>query len=271
MASGNQNINIGEQKQPKCCSFCREPGHNIKNCNDDRLLEFEYKCSVKVHNSMNLLDFTFWISDEYSNDKHLLKSYAVKKGLLKIKQRPIVMECCEVISRYICEIYKPMFLLDGGNVDVSLESMILELAGHFGNNSESSVVMPQFEMEDNINASRVMFELLMYNMFKHSSNKLPAIYNISLNIENDEDVEKENKNKKIDDLCECGVCLNNIGFNDFIRFECNHQFCKSCVVQMINTKKDTDNPPNCPYCRAEILNLICKTTEVRDQIRNDVF
>jgi hypothetical protein len=145
--------------------------------------------------------------------------------------------------------------------------MILELAGHFGNQSEQSFVMPQFEMEENINASRVMFELLMYNMFKHSNN-LPSIYNISLNIENDEK-EKDNKNKE--DLCECGVCLNNIEFKDFIKFNCNHQFCKSCVVQMINTKKDTDNPPNCPYCRAEILNLICKTTEVRDQIRNDVF
>jgi hypothetical protein len=52
-------------------------------------------------------------------------------------------------------------------------------------------------------------------MFKNSSNKLPSIYNISLNIENDE---KENENKN-NDLCECGVCLNNnIELKDFIKF-----------------------------------------------------
>jgi hypothetical protein len=253
---------IREQKICKC-SFCKEPGHNIKKCNDTRLLEFEHKCSMKVHKSMNLLDFTFWISDEYSNNKHLLKSYAVKKGLLKIKQRPIIMECCEVISRYICEIFKPEFLVEG-NVDVSLESMILELADHFGNQSER-VVMPQFEMEDNINASRVMFELLMYNMFKHSS-KLPSMYKISLNIEN-------NENEDPHELCECGVCLDNNKLKDFIKFDCKHEFCKSCVIKLINTKKssDVDNSSTCPYCRVEIQNLICKDIAVRDQIRSDVF
>ena len=261
MSFENLTVNFQCQKTARCCSFCKEPGHTIKMCNDNRLLDFEDDCSIHVHNAMSMLDFSFWINDAYSDNKQLLKSYAVKKRLLKNKDRHTFFECCEKISRYICEMYKPEFLVEE-NVDVSLESMLVNLVDHFGNQSER-MVMPQFEIQDNIGIERiVMNEMLSYMLLRNGlnieyENHEVVKRKINLSFKNDENVD-------INELCECSICLNDKMVKDIIELQCQHQVCKECVIQIIQTKKDGN--PTCPYCRAEITALKCKTNGVKNEL-----
>jgi hypothetical protein len=51
---------------------------------------------------------------------------------------------------------------------------------------------------------------------------------------------------------------------DIIELQCDHQICKECVIQIIQTKKDGN--PTCPYCRAEITGLKCKTNGVKNEL-----
>ena len=249
------------QKTARCCSFCKEPGHNIKMCNDNRLIDFENDCSVHVHNAMSMLDFSFWINDAYSDNKQLLKSYALNKGLLKKKEKYTFFECCKKISCYTCEIYKPEFLVEE-NEEVSLESMLVNLVDHFGDQSER-FTMPQFEIQDNVGIERiVMREMLSYMLLRNilnpgEENHVVVKRNINLSFKNDE-------NEDIHKLCECTICLNDKMVKDIIELQCDHQVCKECVVQIIQTKKDGN--PTCPYCRAEITGLKCKTNGVKNEL-----
>ena len=261
MSFKNLKSNYQSQKTTRRCSFCKESGHNIKNCNDNRLLDFENDCSVHVQNAMSMLDFTFWINEAYSNNKQLLKSYAVNKGLIKNKHNHTYFECCEKISCYMCEIYKPEFPVEE-NEDESLESMMLNLVHQFGNQSERFTI-PQFEIQDNVGIERiVMREMLAYMLVRNLLNP---------GDQNQEVVKRKIKltSKNIiyidtNELCECSICLNDKMEKDIIELQCDHQVCKECVIQIIETKKDGN--PTCPYCRAEITGLKCKTNGVKNEL-----
>lgn len=252
---------ISTQRTSRCCSFCKESGHNIKNCNDSRLIDFEYDCSVHVHNAMSMLDFSFWINDAYSDNKQLLKSYAINKGLFKNKDRHTFFEYCEKISRYTCEIYKPEFLVEE-NEDDSLESMLVNLADHFGNQSER-IAMPQFEIQDNVGIERiVMREMLSYMLLRNLLNtgeEPPSVVKRKIKLTSKNIIYIDTN-----ELCECTICLNDKMEKDIIELQCDHQICKECVIQIIQTKKDGN--PTCPYCRAEITGLKCKTNGVKNEL-----
>jgi len=259
MSFENLSVIPNTRRTTRCCSFCKEYGHNIKNCNDNRLVDFEQDCSVHVHNMMSMLDFTLWIKDAYSDNKDLLKSYAVNKGLMKNKYSHTFFECCEKISRYTCEIYKPEFIVDE---DGSLESLLLSLTEQFGNQSER-IAMPQFEIQDNAGIERiVMREMLSYMVLRNLLNPVeenPVVVKskINLSFEN-------NENEDIHQLCECTICLNDRMVKDIIELQCEHKVCKECVVKIIETKNDAK--PTCPYCRAEITGIKCKTNGVKNEL-----
>jgi hypothetical protein len=253
--------NYQSPKTARRCSFCKEPGHNIKNCTDNRLLDFEYDCSVHVQNAMSMLDFTFWINEAYSANKELLKSYAVNKGLIKNKHKHSFFECCKKISSYLCEIYKPEFSVEE-NEEESLESMMLNLVERFGTQSER-FTMPQFEIQDNVGIERILMrEMLAYMLVRDMFNpgeENNAVVKRKINLTSKNIIYIDTN-----ELCECGICLNDKMEKDIIELQCVHQVCKECVIQIIQTKKDGN--PTCPYCRAEIIGLKCKTNDVKNEL-----
>jgi hypothetical protein len=235
------------KKTSKCCSFCKEQGHNIKTCNDDRLLDFEYQCSIAVQDMTYHNELIIWINETYSDDKRMLKSYAVKK-CSKITTRSNIDDCINEISQYIFKAYKP-----------EEEDLLLEFANEL---VTPQVRMPQFEIQDNIGIERIiMREMIAYMMLRNTLNieeqpKEVVKSNINLSLNNDENID-------INKLCECSICLNDKIVKDFIELECEHQVCKDCIVKIIQMKRDN---PTCPYCRAEITGLKCKTNGVKNEL-----
>jgi hypothetical protein len=169
-----------------------------------------------------MLDFSFWINDAYSDNKQLLKSYAINKGLFKNKDRHTFFEYCEKISRYTCEIYKPEFLVEE-NEDDSLESMLVNLADHFGNQSER-IAMPQFEIQDNVGIERiVMREMLSYMLLRNLLNtgeEPPSVVKRKIKLTSKNIIYIDTN-----ELCECTICLNDKMEKDIIELQCDHQIC----------------------------------------------
>ena len=54
---------------------------------------------------------------------------------------------------------------------------------------------------------------------------------------------------------ECVICYEEKTVFDMDTFQCQHQYCHTCVMKMMDQPK----PPNCPFCRAPV-----QTIEVKD-------
>ena len=66
--------------------------------------------------------------------------------------------------------------------------------------------------------------------------------------------------KKIIDstVIDCSICLESFDKNK-IKTSCNHNFCESCMLKLLDTCHERNTEPKCPYCRAplEVLEICC--------------
>ena len=74
----NSNTNT---YRPRRCSYCQEIGHNIRICNDQRILHFYERCINFIeHEIFNVLEyFKRFILYEAMSDSTLIKAFAISK------------------------------------------------------------------------------------------------------------------------------------------------------------------------------------------------
>lgn len=78
-----------------------------------------------------------------------------------------------------------------------------------------------------------------------------------------EKVESETKPfvfKEEDNDVFCSICLDELV--DPLHIQCNHEFCRQCVIDWVNTAKSKKADPTCPLCRAVIDESIFKIVSV---------
>lgn len=68
------------------------------------------------------------------------------------------------------------------------------------------------------------------------------------------------KAKKLDNNS-CSICLsdidldNNRNLKKFVFLDCGHTHCKKCIQKWVKTKVKLGSAPDCPTCRAKIVDL----------------
>jgi hypothetical protein len=80
LVSINRIQNVRNIARTRKCSFCRQEGHTVNTCNDERFVVFEHFCRIQKQlatNSQSL--FQQWIIEKYLENPSLVKSFAVKK------------------------------------------------------------------------------------------------------------------------------------------------------------------------------------------------
>jgi len=96
---------IPPPRRRPCCSFCRQPGHNIRFCNSERLLEFEVICASEVRFYDSRAQFKQWINHNYVNSNQmLLIAFSIKK--FGVNRRTNINICVTLIVDYIFRTYK---------------------------------------------------------------------------------------------------------------------------------------------------------------------
>ena len=89
---------------------------------------------------------------------------------------------------------------------------------------------------------REMFTALNNITYNRHIDQVPQNkkYNISLLLEN-------NNNHTNNNNTDCSICLENKANSTFVKFDCQHEFCKDCVVQCL--QNNNKSVLCCALCR----------------------
>jgi hypothetical protein len=261
---GQFNILPPSIRRQQCCSFCRQPGHNLTTCNSNRLREFEAICASQVLQTNTQDDLKNWLCQNYMSDHLLIKAFAIKK--FRVTTRTSIDNCIDLITQYIFATYK--------NNNENIE--IIEHENQFENDlmtfiEELSTIREE-EIQENrriseIQQFRVMENMLMREMFIAMMSRL---VNRTLIDENNKfqivSTVNNNENEDISQLCECNICYDEKELKNYVKLGCKHEFCKDCVINTMKTSNN--NKLCCAFCRTEVSKIESRTKQVKNEIDN---
>jgi len=261
---GQFNILPPSIRRQQCCSFCRQPGHNLTTCNSNRLREFEAICASQVLQTNTQDDLKNWLCQNYMSDHLLIKAFAIKK--FRVTTRTSIDNCIDLITQYIFATYK--------NNNENIE--IIEHENQFENDlmtfiEELSTIREE-EIQENrriseIQQFRAMENMLMREMFIAMMSRL---VNRTLIDENNKfqivSTVNNNENEDISQLCECNICYDEKELKNYVKLGCKHEFCKDCVINTMKTSNN--NKLCCAFCRTEVSKIESRTKQVKNEIDN---
>jgi hypothetical protein len=210
----------------RCCSFCREQGHNISNCNNERIIIFGNECLIKK----NLYDLTAdsknnfkeWLTNYYLRDSELVKAYGISKCNCRLRSTADV-----IIDKIIDNMY-PEDYIDEEIIPVMQEDVMLTV--------------------------RILQFLRYYSTINDEEPNQK--FTITTSVE----VLDENKSEEI---CDCAICYEeNLLVKKFVTLNCQHKFCKDCLK---NSLKSVQQVPTCALCRAEITTMLVYDESIKDE------
>jgi hypothetical protein len=275
--SERRSQRIMNQRYVRRCSFCRSPGHNITTCNSDRVTEFEVICAGEVRNMHNPDDFKNWLTENYSENPMLLKTFVIRK--FGFTTRVSISRSIDIIVDYIYSTYKNNTRLhtreqtlmndlrDIHDTESSdFENDLVNFLTQLRNVNYREEIEPQFYDIPNIERM-VMRELFLYIFSNNFVNRQEERDNIKFNINviTKTSVKNENKNEnKNEENIMCNICWDEKEKNKFVKFNCNHEFCKDCIVTSFRSEER--NAPCCALCRSEINTITCTNEDIRSEL-----
>jgi hypothetical protein len=240
----------------RCCSFCRNPGHKINTCNDERLRIFEHNCLIACieisglygNNHIARDNFKTWLINE-TLDNTCVKAFSIRN--CKCKRTNNIGVCINRIVEYIF---------------ISLHIIIQQHTIYINPNIQTAINLNNNNMNDENNifmfnnvhnystlSTDRLYYVSYYDMVNNANNnylneiQTPQKFDIEITIDIDEDNEKNDK------LCECNICYDKIKKYKFIKSNCKHEFCADCFIKLLQNEKR--GHPRCAYCRAYIDNI----------------
>lgn len=250
----------------RCCSFCRNTGHNISTCNDRSLIDFEQLCVDREAN-LGIAGFRNWLLNCSTENPIIVRAYAVRYCGCTI--RSYMHICVNSIIAKITELNA-----NGG----------LRERGQPAEGQESEQAHPQREMHphnDNENLDNIIVEALLRSSSEFftglSPNEIIASMLFLDMIHRIRDGFTHNRKFNIQtnivecsktEECECSICYEGKEKKSFVKLNCGHEFCKDCIKESL--KNVRTESPQCAFCRAEINNIELSSQIIRDEF-NDVL
>lgn len=221
-------VDINQLLLNNTCSFCGGTGHNIRTCNDSRIIDFELECAdAKTLCSIFVEPincFKLWLIDYYldGNKGTLVKTFAIRKCRCRIST----------------------------NIDIMIERII------------SYFYDDVFEYDDYF----IPFPQIFESIFAESDTldeEPTRKFNIGINtIIDQNDHEDESQ-----DHCECAICYEDaIPQTNSVTLNCNHEFCKDCFIGCLKNTASYKEAPSCALCRADINTITVYSESVKDEL-----
>ena len=236
------------------CSCCRSEGHNITQCNDRILINFQTILtnrrdelreihSIDLNNKISY--FETWL---YGQDHHLVKSYA--------------MRFCGAYSRNTLQICVQKILSLIWNIQPDIFGAILPIHDY---NS-----LPPLPLAVSI------MDVSQYPVGYVDS----IILDLLDSIRNNSSEPNENKKFEINTvLCvevenleteeECNICYEKTKNLNMVKLNCNHKFCGVCVSQTLK-KCNKYKLPNCALCRTKIDCILVNNPEIINTLKENI-
>ena len=243
------------------CSCCRSEGHNISQCNNPRLLNFqaniinrrdELREIYSIDANDKITYFETWL---YGQDHHLIKSFAMRfcgaysRNNLQLCVSKIISQIwgieadgfgtilptndfipLSVVPLSVVPLSRPMSIMD-----VELAPLDLNLAELL------SILRNRYE-EPNENRKFEIIPILCVET---------------------EELELEVKE-------ECNICYEEKKNRNMVTLNCKHKFCGECVSQTLK-KCNKFKLPNCAMCREKIDCIIINDNTILDTLKENLL
>lgn len=82
--------------------------------------------------------------------------------------------------------------------------------------------------------------------------------NVLCNVNNDE-------NEDIHKLCECSICYEEKEVKNFVKLNCSHEFCSSCIINQVKARQ-LKPTICCALCRTEVKEFQYRTNDIKEQL-----
>jgi hypothetical protein len=241
----NENSFINRTRQlTRRCSFCRSFEHNITQCDNERLLNFQENLiskrddlreihSIDFNNKISY--FETWILGQ---NQKLVKSYAMR--FCGAYTRNNLQICATKIISYIWNIQQDIW----------------------GNN--------QTQEQDFISLPNLADSVDLVNMER-------AVEYL-LGLRNNRNQPNENRKFDINSvLCsesvvvqeDCAICYEDVQSSNMVSLNCNHNFCGNCLSQTLK-KCNPNSVPCCALCRTKIECIIVNDVKTFDIIKENL-
>jgi hypothetical protein len=244
-----ENRNAGIIPTRRCCSFCRNTGHNISTCNDRRLFDFEQLC-VNREASLGIAGFRNWLLYYSTDNPNIVRAYAVRYCGCTIRNYMHI--CVNSIIAKISELNANGGLRERGQPAEGQEpEQARPQRELYENNVFTGRLLHYFGLEPHDIIASTMFLNMMFRIRDELTHNRK--FNIQTSI-----VECTHTNE-----CECGICYEGKIQPEFVKLNCGHEFCKDCIKEYLHNVR-TENP-QCAFCRSEIKNMELSTQDIRNE------
>jgi hypothetical protein len=220
------------------------------------LLEFEILCANSVANINTQTDFTNWLTENYAADQLLVKAFAIRK--FRVSTRTPITHCINLISGYIFRTYKNNHQMeedidDDDENPLSFEDEMINLLTELRNTRERE---PQQEIHEVMGIEQIVLREMF--LFMINSIRQEFASQRKLNIISSLEIDETNE------MCECNICWEEKEKQNFVKFGCNHEFCKDCTLKTL--RLDQREKPCCALCRGEVKSVVSRTNEVHSEL-----
>jgi len=233
----------------RCCSFCRNSGHNIQTCNDKRLYNFEAFCLF--HYRRTTVELFKNILLEYSTSSPIVvRAYSSRFCGTNIRAN--LLNCVNSITlRFGNIISQVLHLL----VQQMLEAGRTVEVDQPGNHNLDHATASE---QDNVEYYQDVLQFLDMILDLRRSQLLNEYFsNRKFHIE------REIINCDNTEQCECNICYENQSKQEFVQLNCGHEFCKDCIKQSLkNVRTET---PQCAFCRSEIIKFSLSNNQIYNE------
>jgi hypothetical protein len=262
MSAENRN-NFNMQR---CCSFCRRTGHRINYCNDERLNNFETMCTNYI-NENGIDNVHNFLLDQAIVDPNLIKAFAIKNcGSTTRYQIDI---CIERIVEYFRIKYENDLL-------PQQEARVAEVQRiePVGESTPASQEPSDMNLLTSVAYERALYNILRI-MFTSETLNESLLFMEMINAMGSQGVEIE-RNRKFNikteiienqaylgEQCECDICYESCDKTNFIKLNCEHEFCKDCLKKTLQNEEKI--LPCCAFCREEITTFELRNSSIKDE------
>lgn len=203
------------------CSFCFQPNHTIRTCNDDRI-DFWWQALMSF-------TFTIYYEDGFVTDRYI-KNYIVS----------IPTNIMMAISIKKTE----------SRLREAMDVHIYRLTHRIRDEIRRFTLLSPDDKYTYLcrNCPSIVEELygMMHDLEEIETPKQTPIEPIMCCLESREELAT---------LVECAICYSEKSLLNFDTTNCNHQFCHTCIMKQIEINR------SCPLCRTKIKSLEIKDVE----------
>uniref|UniRef100_A0A6C0KS52 RING-type domain-containing protein n=1 Tax=viral metagenome TaxID=1070528 RepID=A0A6C0KS52_9ZZZZ len=240
-----------------CCSYCSNPNHNIRNCDSP---------TISIH---------------YDNLKNIFVEVNTNTLFPQLNKFNYINRICRIYNANILKAVSVKYAYSLSNLNKHIYAaniynhfiQLIQIPSEQYLNEEDELTWfidraPQRNINNNmfIPINPLRSNLLNYLEYIAAQDEfIPFTENLQQNKFKITPIVSRYKTGEKKDLDnECPICYENLKNEDIVTLNCNHHFCKTCIINTLKTNKNGE--PSCALCRETICSMLVPNGETYDSV-----